>query len=351
MIRAIALAFTLLMSSFLTCAYGAAVATHLKKNDDWFRSDEAKRIAANILSWQSVRGDWPKNSNTTAPFTGDRAKLNGTFDNGATTDELRFLARMVEATKDTNYTAPFLRGLSHLLQAQYANGGWPQYSPPPKNSYHRHITFNDGSMVRLMEFVREVAHDKRYAFVAKETRQECQRAFNRGVECIVKCQIKVNGKLTAWCAQHDEVDLSPRSARTYELVSLSGSESVGIVRLLMSLEKPSPEVVRAVDSAVAWFESAKVPGIKVIEVDAPGTPKGKDRTVVKDANAKPMWARFHEIGSNRPIFSGRDGVKKYSLAEIEYERRNGYSWLGYYPEKLLTEDYPAWKGRVAVSAK
>src|SRR5687768_11493358 len=148
MVRMRTLAFTLLMSSILICTYGAGVGTHLKQNDDWFRSDEAKRIAANILSWQAPRGDWPKNSNTTVPFTGDRAKATGTFDNGATTDELRFLARMVDATKDTNYSAPFLRGLNHILQAQYPNGGWPQYSPPPKDKYHRHITFNDGSMLR-----------------------------------------------------------------------------------------------------------------------------------------------------------------------------------------------------------
>jgi len=110
-------------------------------------------------------------------------------------------------------------------------------------------------------------------------------------------------------------------------------------------------VVRAIEAAVAWFESAKIPGIKVVEVEAKETPKGKDKTVVKDASAKPMWARFHEIGSNRPIFSGRDGVKKYSLAEIEYERRNGYSWLGYWPEKLLAEDFPAWKARIGSNAK
>ena len=147
------------------------------------------------------------------------------------------------------------------------------------------------------------------------------------------------------------MDFSPRPARTYELVSLSGSESVGIMRLLMSLDKPSPEVVRAIEAAVVWFEAAKIPGIKVVEVNAPGTPKGKDKTVVKDASAQPMWARFHEIGSNRPIFSGRDGVKKYSLAEIEYERRNGYAWLGYWPEKLLVEEYPAWKAGIGSHTK
>ena len=35
-----------------------------------------------------------------------------------------------------------------------------------------------------------------------------------------------------------------------------------------------------------------------------------------------------------------------SLAEIEYERRNGYSWLGTWPEALIQREYPAWKKRV-----
>src|SRR4051812_588336 len=328
-------------------ASGTAVTEHLKKSDAWFRTQEAKTIATNILSWQAPEGGWPKNVNTTVPFTGERATLHSTFDNSATTDELRFLARMMDATKDRGYAAQFNRGLDHILKSQYGNGGWPQFSPPPQGKYHRHITFNDNTVVRLMEFVREVATEKPYSFVASETRRACQRAFDRGIECILKCQIQANDKLTAWCAQHDEVDFSPRPGRTFELASLSGSESVGIIRLLMSLEKPSQEVIRSVEAAVAWFESAKIAGIKLVEVEAKGTPKGRDRTVVKDASAKPMWARFYEIETNRPIFAGRDGVKKYSLAEIEYERRNGYAWVGYWPERLLAKDYSEWKARIA----
>jgi PelA/Pel-15E family pectate lyase len=321
----------------------AGARDYLRKPDDWFRSNEARAIAGNVLSWQSTDGGWPKNTNTTAPFTGERDELKGTFDNGATTDELRFLARFVELTKDPKSASAFERGLDHILKAQYPNGGWPQFSPPPKNSYHRHITFNDGSMERLMIFLREVATQKRYEFVTRSKREAAQRAFDRGVDCILKCQVKRDGKLTAWCAQHDEIDLSPRPARTFELASLSGAESVGIVRLLMSIEKPRPEVVRAVDAAIAWFEAAKIVGINVVEAEAKGTPKGKDKVVVKDAAAKPMWARFYEIGTDKPIFSGRDGVKKYSLAGIEYERRNGYAWLGYWPETLLEKEYPVWK--------
>jgi PelA/Pel-15E family pectate lyase len=117
----------------------------------------------------------------------------------------------------------------------------------------------------------------------------------------------------------------------------------------MSIEKPSPEAWRAVEAVVAWFDGAKIRGIKVIEEPAPGTPKGKDKKVVNDPDAKPMWARFYEIGTNKPIFCGRDGVKKYSLAEIEYERRNGYAWLGYWPESLLAE-FHEWKQKHAGAA-
>ncbi len=328
-------------------ARAASSSEFQRKPDDWFNSAEGKHIVSNVLSWQSREGSWPKNTNTFAqPFTGDRAELHGTFDNGATTDELRFLARAFNVQHDEQCKIVCERGIAHVLGAQYPNGGWPQYFPPPKSTYHRHITFNDNAMVRLMEFVREVGRETQWSFLAATQRVAATVAFERGIDCILKCQIKVNGKLTAWCAQHDEKDFSPRPARTFELASISGSESVGITRLLMSIDRPSPEVVRAVDAAVAWFESAKIFGIKVVQQPAPGAPKGTDKVVVKDATAKLMWARFYEIETNKPIFAGRDGVKKYSLAEIEYERRNGYSWLGYWPETLLEKEYPEWKRTV-----
>jgi PelA/Pel-15E family pectate lyase len=322
------------------------------KPENWFRSEEGKRIIANVLSWQASDGGWPKNTDTfSVAFSGERAKLQGTFDNGATTDELRFLARAFNVTGNPACRSACERGVSNIITAQYANGGWPQYFPPPADKYHRYITFNDDAMVRLMGFVREVARSNSWSFLEAKQRASAQATFDRGIHCILKCQIKVNGKLTAWCAQHDEKDFSPRPARTFELASISGSESVDITRLLMSLEKPSPEIVRAVDAAAAWFENAKLPGIKVVSQPAPGTPKGTDKVVVRDATAKPMWARFYEIELNKPIFSGRDGVKKYSLAEIEYERRNGYAWLGYWPEPLLMNEYPAWKAKVAALSK
>lgn len=319
---------------------------YLDKADAWFAEDQAKRLAANILSFQSDLGGWPKNVNTTKnPYEGDRRSLEPTYDNGATTDELRFLARMYTATNDATYQTAFNLGLDYILQGQYPNGGWPQRYPSG-NGYHRHITFNDNAMVRLMEFVRQVATDEGYAFVDPARRTAAADAFDRGITCILQCQIEVDDQLTAWCAQHDEIDFSPRPARSYELASLSGSESVGVARLLMSIDDPSPEIMQAVEGAVTWFVQAKLTGIRVVEEQDEEGPDGLNRVVVVDEQAPPLWARFYDIDTNQPIFADRDGVPKSRLADIGYERRNGYAWYGRWPQKLLEIEYPEWKQRV-----
>ena len=304
---------------------------YLSKPDAWYASEEGKRVTANILSWQSRHGGWPKNLDTTTkPYKGSPGSTQGTFDNGATTDELRFLARAYAATKNRRCGEAFLKGFNHILKAQYPNGGWPQYYPL-SSYYHRHITFNDYAMVRIMEFLREVATSGRYAFLGDARRKQAQGSFDRGVQCILDCQIVVNGKKTVWCAQHDEKTLKPRKGRSYELVSLSGGESSGILRLLMSIEDPSQEVVDAIVAGAEWYASSKV------------TDKDKLRAM---GVAKPGWARFYEISTNRPIFSGRDGKKKYSQSEIERERAEGYSWWGPYGDKVAQE-YKKWKKRHA----
>src|SRR6185369_1764331 len=203
----------------------------------------------------------------------------------------------------------FLKGLDYLLQAQYENGGWPQFYPDLEG-YYKHITYNDDAMIGVMTLLRDVAAGKSdYAFVDDVRRTKAGRAVEKGIDCILNTQVIVNGRRTVWCAQHDEVTLAPAAARKYELVSLSGGESVEIVRFLMAIKNPSPEVVEAIESAVAWFKDSQV----------------------KDPEGKPSWARFYEIGSNRPIFSGRDGRVKYNLSEIEEERRTGYAWYGDWP--------------------
>ena len=312
---------------------------YAKKPDEWFRSEEGRRIAANLLSHQSDHGGWPTDIDTSAaPATKRPSQIRGTFDDGATTNELRFLARSWQVTQDPVEHAAFLKGLDLILDAQYPNGGWPQ-SFPSGTKYPRYITFNDNAMVNILELLRDVAESPQFAFVDGNRRSRARKAFQAGIGCILMCQVVVDGKKTVWCAQHDEVTLKPRPARTFELESLSGAESARVLRLLMSLEDPSGEVVQAVEAGVKWFDAVKLTGIKEVTVNG-------DKRIVQDASAPPLWARFYELGTHRPIFAGRDGVKKYDLAEIEPERRNGYAWYVSSGQDVA-RDYARWSARRA----
>ncbi|MDP2138902.1 MAG: pectate lyase, partial [Candidatus Didemnitutus sp.] len=169
-------------------------------------------------------------------------------------------------------------------------------------------------------------------------------AVERGIDCILKSQIKQNGALTAWCAQHDENTLEPAWARKYEPPSLSGGETVGIVEFLMSIEQPTPEIVAAVDGAVIWLRQVAMHGVRLEQLRGPD---GRlERRLIADAAAPPLWARFYELGTNRPLYLDRDSVFRYDFAEIGYERRSGYSYHGTWPAHLLEQDYPRWRATV-----
>ena len=316
-----------------------------------YGSRDAVRIADNVLAFQRNEGGWPKNidmarvltSSEIADVVRQRANDDSTIDNNATWTQLTLLARVYSAARREAHKDAFLKGVDYLLNAQYQNGGWPQYYPR-LTGYYRHITFNDGAMIGVMRLLQDIAARKsEYAFVDGVRRNKSERAVSKGLECILKTQILVQGRRTVWCQQYDEVTLAPAPARTYELVSLASAESAGIVRFLMGIQNPTDQVIDAVESAVVWFEKSKISGIRWGERKDPALPSGFDRVVISDSTAAPLWARFYEIGPNRPIFVGRDGVIKYNVAEIEAERRNGYQWYVSTPAGLVDAEYPAWR--------
>lgn len=349
--------FIFICADLLFAQNSEAVSWKQAQNQEkqWYGSQEAKRIADNVLLYQNENGGWLKNIDMARELdAGERRNLEEeqklksgtTIDNGATHTQMAFLAKVFSETGEEKYEAAFLRGIDYLLAAQYENGGWPQYFPI-REGYYKHITFNDNAMMGVMNLLRDVALQKEpYGFVDIERRQNSKTAIDKGLEAILATQVRIDGKPTVWCAQHHSEDLSPAKARAYELPSLSGGESVGIVRYLMALNNPSEEVKDAIRGAISWFEENKITGKKVEYIDAPDLPGGKDRVVVEDKNAEPLWARFNEIGTGRPMFVGRDGVVKDELHEIEHERRMGYSYLSNYAGKLLEKEYPAWEERI-----
>jgi PelA/Pel-15E family pectate lyase len=209
----------------------------LEQPAEWYGTADAARIAENVLLYQHDNGGWPKNIDMARTLSdaekdqlrATRNQAETTIDNGATHTQIRYLALVHAATGDERLADSARRGLEYLLKAQYENGGWPQFYPLIEG-YYTHISFNDDAMIGAMRVLRDASASKQpYEFVDVDLRDRSRRSIDKGLDVILKCQVVVDGHLTAWCAQHDEVDFRPRGARTYELVSISGMESVGIV--------------------------------------------------------------------------------------------------------------------------
>jgi PelA/Pel-15E family pectate lyase len=330
----------------------------LRQKPEWYASSEARALADSVMQYQAADGGWPKNTDlgvapppaesraaAGADVTSSRPSLGSeaasTIDNNGTTMPMQFLALMTHATGEARYRASFLRGFDYLLAAEYPGGGWPQFFPL-RQGYYTHITFNDNAMVNVLTVLRDAAAGNApYVFVDEPRRAKARAAVSRGIDIILKTQVKQNGKLTAWCAQHDEKTLAPAWARAYEPPSLSGSESVGIVRFLMDIDKPPPAIVAAIEGAAAWLKSVAIPGLRYETFTGPDGQR--DRRVVPDPAAGLLWARFYELGTNRPIFLGRDSVVRSALSEIERERRAGYAYYGTWPASLLDTEVPRWR--------
>jgi PelA/Pel-15E family pectate lyase len=313
----------------------------------WYAVDEATRIANQVVLYQRENGGWEKNVDMAAMLTQtEREKLlkeksstDTTIDNNATVEQLRYLAKVITAKNIEAHKAAFLKGLDFLLSMQYANGGFPQFYPL-KNDYSRQITFNDGAMINALKILRDVARRREdFLFVDEERRLKAEKAVEKGTEIILKTQVEIDGKKTVWAAQYDENTLKPAAARKFEPISLTAGESVGIVRFLMLDAKPNRATIDAIESAAEWFQANKIKGIRWER-------KNGENSVVKDKNAPPIWARFYQIETMKPIFTGRDAVIRYDISEIEAERRNGYAWYVSEPNELLEKDYPKWMEKI-----
>jgi len=311
-------------------------ATFLETVDD-LSGDRARQVADIVLSFQTPSGGWSKHVDMTVRprETGESyySESDGwhyiaTIDNGATTGQMRFLSTVIDATGEARYRAAFLRALEYLRRAQFPNGCWPQVYPL-QGGYHDAATFNDDAAVNVLRVLRDIAWG-RLTWVPDVERKQATAMLDRGVECLLASQVVVAGKRTVWGQQHDPLTLAPVGARSYEPPSLSGRESAGIAELLMTLRSPNESIVAAVHAAVDWFRATAVHGY---DYDF-------ERGLTAKAGAGPIWARMYEIGTNRPIFSNRDGVIRYDWNELT-DRRTGYAWFGEEPKAVL-ERYERW---------
>ena len=119
----------------------------------------------------------------------------------------------------------------------------------------------------------------------------------------------------------------------------------------MSIDHPNKKTIHAVQNSVVWFNESIIHNTRVKRIPAPRmvTPfrvSVSDRVVVIDSMAPPIWTRYYELKTHRPLFCNRDSKVVYSLSEVLRERRDGYGWYTYDPQNVLKK-YPEWQKKWA----
>ena len=194
----------------------------LRQPDAWYGQPEARAIADSVRKYQRDSGGWPKNIDMAGPPepAPAGARPDSTIDNGATVTQIRFLARVFDAARDAGDRGrdrarprfPACRPVPERRMAPVLPAARRLLAP------HHVQRRGDG---RRDDAARRLASGRaRLAFVDGERRTKAAAAVARGTDLVLRAQVRVGGKLTAWCAQHDEVTLEPRKARTYEHPSL-----------------------------------------------------------------------------------------------------------------------------------
>jgi len=221
-----------------------------------------------------------------------------TFDDDNTQSATRFLMAVDQYVDDPEIDAAVKRALDCFLTAQFKgglwNGAWPQRYPPPKG-YAGYPTFNDNTLsdcVRTMLLAAKQYGDQRYLDSVKR----CLEFYLRSQQPEPQ---------TTWAQQYDE-NLKPAWARKFEPASVTGGESCGNMQLLMDMyiEFGDQRYLDAVGKAIDWYKRSRIGGTE----------------------DNGIWARFYEIGTNKPLYFTR----KYELVytdddlPVHYSFKSGY---------------------------
>jgi hypothetical protein len=309
---------------------------------DW----QAARAAAEALAWgQCPCGGWGyaiefdarqgryRHRGALAEVSAkDAAKRRdeGVLDDDTTQSCLRFLGEFVHEADRRGEPPPpsvreaFAHGVSALLAAQRPNGAWPQvFSPrwpdPPLpadlraripadwprernvKDYHVFHTLNDNTHA---DGLRTLLHLHRLT-----GRADCLAAARRAGDFLLLAQLPE--PQPGWAQQYN-FDMEPAWARRFEPPSVSAGESADVIRVLRELHAATGDAryLAPIPAALAWLRRSAI---------APG-----------------RWARFYELGTNRPLYFTRE----YGLTHDDGDLPTHYSFQGSYGIPGLEKDEP-----------
>ncbi|MCD6350990.1 MAG: hypothetical protein J7M26_02625 [Armatimonadetes bacterium] len=219
-----------------------------------------------------------------------RLRNSGTFDDNNTQSATSLLIALATATGEERFAEAARYALDYFLRAQYENGGWPQWYPLV-GRYHDYYTFNDAAINDIIRVLLEAWHafgDEKYL-----------QAAEKGGKFIVLSQGKP--PQAAWAQQYD-MDLKPAWARKFEPPSWCSAVTARNIRTLITLylETGKEEYLQPIPSAIEWLKASQLKGGE--------------------------WARFYELGTNKPLYFTRDYKLTYSDADCPTH----YSFKGNY---------------------
>ena len=259
----------------------------------------AARDAGRALVWgQREAGGWDHRADvshlTPEATVPRRRKGPCTLDDNITQGATDFLMDLDRTLDEPWLDDGVRRALGFLLESQFPNGAWPQWYPL-RGGYHDYWTFNDGAINDCIRVL--LAAHRQYG------RPEFLAAARRGGEFVVASRLPP--PQAGWAQQYDH-RLRPAWARAFEPPAVCSAVTARNIRTLVDLAVYTRDArfLEPIPAALAWLDRSRLPDGR--------------------------WARFYELGTNRPIYGDRDGKVHYTLEELSEERRTGYSWQGEY---------------------
>lgn len=297
------------------------------------------------------------------------------IENGATTAELKYLAKYITENKpeDSKYQDAFIKGIRFLLSTQLDNGGWTM-QPNGGSGFNGNIEVGNSAMTEVLTLLSDIAvlNNQNYVFARKAMNVDAiKSAVEKGNDFIVASQISNNNKKAGWASQYDKAG-KVTMGRTYERASVSSYTTKAVVDYLMTIHNPSQAVKDAVESAYSWLKDVKIADKEQEVVKDTSMNNGFDVYFV-DGNG--TWASnyvYDEANdSYRPLYSDVDPtradqkyVNVYDLFNLDgnkvgqskinnkdlilYSTR---TTISYYDnnlcDELIATGYDTWKGYLA----
>lgn len=246
--------------------------------------------------------------------------------NGATTSELKYLAKYITANKpeDSKYQDAFVKGIKYLLTTQRDNGGWSM-NPGSGSGFNANIEVGNKAMTEVLTLLSDIAilNNQDYVFARKAMNVgEIKSAVEKGNDFIVKSQISNNNKKSGWATQYDKSG-NVTMGHTYERESVSSYTTKDVIDYLMTIHNPSQDIKDAVESVYSWLKDVKIADKEQKVVKDTSMNNGFDVYLVDGSGT---WASNYvydkATDSYRPLYSDVDPTRADQKYVNVYELYN-----------------------------